>query len=291
MASVVPSTPAFIGFMLKDVGGRLAMISHNLKTTRFAYPVCRHQNVKAFRCMVPWTQDAAFIAPNAMVMGNVALGHDTAVFYHACIRNLHTRDPTRIGDHSVIMERVSFLGQVKVGHNTLIAAGATLDCCQIHDNVYIGPGASIALGAVVENGAIVAAGSVVDKDVRIPAGELWAGAPAEKIADVTPAQMSELKHMIHFQIKVAKEHLHAIHDHVHATEELSSEWLNNVVQQLEAQQQQVKVHTSVDFPVEAKRFMEPRVYQRRPEMHMRMSYPVNRIAPWMPRSPDAVANA
>jgi carbonic anhydrase/acetyltransferase-like protein (isoleucine patch superfamily) len=277
--------------MIKDVGGRIALCGHWLSTHRHPYPVVRHQNVRVYRSMMPWVQDAGFVAPNALVMGNVALGHDTVIFYHTVIRNFHTKDATRIGDHTAIMDRVSFMGQVQVGSGVYVGPGATLDCCTIHSNVYIGAGACIGLGAIVEDGAIVAAGSVVPKDVRIPAGELWAGSPAEKISDVTSEQAAEVKHLVHHQVHVAKAHGHAIHDHVHETEELSREWLDKTIALMEAQQQAVKVHTSVEIPVEAKRFLQPRVYQRRPEMHMRMSYPVNRMAPWMPKFADQCANA
>jgi len=291
MASIVPTALSTVGLLIKDVGGRIALAGHWLSTHRHPYPVIRHQNVRVYRSMMPWVQDAGFIAPNALVMGNVVLGHDTVIFYHAVIRNFHTKNATRIGDHSAIMDRVSFLGQVEVGSNVYVGPGATLDCCYVHNNAYIGAGACIALGAIVEDGAIVAAGSVVNKDVRIPAGELWAGVPAEKISDVTSEQAAEIQHQVHHQVEVAKAHGQAIHDHVHETEELSREWLQKTIELMEAQQQAVKVHTSVEIPVEAKRFLEPRVYQRRPEMHMRMSYPVNRMAPWMGKFADQCANA
>lgn len=289
MASVVGST-SHLAFMMKDVGQKLTIWAHYLKSHRVPVPVLRHQNVRVYRHMMPWVQDCGFIAPSAMVMGNVVLGHDTVIFYHAIVRNFHTKEATHIGDHTAVMDRVSFLGQVQVGSNSYIGQGATLDCCNIGEGVYIGAGAAIALGAVIENGAMIAPGSVVDKDTRVPAGELWAGVPAVKVGEVTPEQHSEVHHIVHEQVRIAKEHSHAIHDHEHATEELGKEWLDNAIQMMEAQQREVKVHTSVDIPIEAKRFLQPRVHFRRPEMHMRMSYPVNRVAPWMTKFADQCAN-
>jgi len=289
-ATVVPAFFSYFGYMIKDVGQRIALMGHFTHTHRYAYPITRHQNVRVYRNLCPWTQDAGFIAPSAHVIGNVVLGHDTVVYYHSTIRNFHSRNATIVGDHSVILDRVSFLGQVRVGHHTVVGIGSTLDCCEIHDNVYIGAGSSVCLGAVVESGAIIAPGSVVPKDTRIPAGELWAGVPAEKISDVTPEQAKELKHMVHHHVENAKHHGHAIHDHVHATENLNSEWLANAMQLMEAQQQQVRTKAPVEIPIEAKRFLEPRVHMRRPEMHLRSSYPVNKIAPWMPKAPDQAGN-
>lgn len=290
-ASTIPGFVSYFGFMLKDVGSRLAMMAHYVRDQRHMYPVIRHQNVRAYRGMLPWTQDSCFIAPSAYVVGNVSLGHDTVVMYHSVIRNYHTRTPTVVGDHSVLMDRVTVMGQVRVGNGVYIGSGASLDCCEINDRCYIGAGATIALGAVVENNAIVAPGSAVGKDQRVYAGELWAGVPAQKVADVTPEQMSELDHMVHEQIDVGHRHSEAIHDHIEATKELDANWLKEAVALMEKQQQQVSVKLPVDIPLEAKRFLEPRVHMRRPEMHMRVSYPVNRAAPWMPKIADSGANA
>ncbi|CCD16907.1 unnamed protein product [Trypanosoma congolense IL3000] len=281
----------YLGFMLKDVGARLAIMSHYLRTKRHMYPVTRHQNVRAYRGMLPWTQDSAFIAPSAFVCGNVSLGHETCVFYHTVIRNYHTINETVIGDHTVVMDRASFLGQVRVGGGVYIGPGCTLDCCSVGDGVYIGAGASIALGAVIENNAIIAAGSSVPKDAHVYAFELWAGNPAQKVEDVTLEQAQEVAHVVHKQIAVGKAHAHAIHEHEHQTAELDAEWLRHVLEAMEKQQQQVALKLPVDIPLEAKRFLAPRVHMRRPEMHMRMSYPVNRIAPWMPKVADQTANA
>ncbi|KAK7201841.1 Bacterial transferase hexapeptide (six repeats) [Novymonas esmeraldas] len=289
-ATTVPGLFPYFGFMLKDVGARLSIISHYMQTKRHPYPMMRHQNIRAYRGTLPWTQDAGFIAPSAYLVGNVVLGHDTTIFYHTVLRNYHTKVPTMIGDHTVIMDRATLMGQIRVGHSTYIGAGATLDCCEVHDNVYIGPGASIALGAVVENNSIVAAGSAVPKDARVYAGELWAGNPAQKVADVSPAQSAEVGHMVHDQVNVGKEHYAAIHHHVEHTKELSAEWLREAVAMMEAQQQEMSVKLPMEIPLEARRFLQPRVHMRRPEMHMRMSYPVNRTAPWMPKAADQTAN-
>lgn len=290
-ATTVPGFISYFGYLAKDVGARLAIMAHYVRDRRHMYPVVRHQNVRAYRSMLPWTQDSCFIAPSAYVVGNVALGHDTVIMYHSVIRNYHTRTATTLGDHTVVMDRVTIMGQVRVGNNVFIGQGASLDCCEIHDNVFIGHGATVALGAVIENNAILAPGSVVGKDQRVYAGELWAGVPAAKVAEVTPEQMSELEHMIHDQIEVGQAHAKAIHDHIEATQELDVDYLKEAVALMERQQTQVSVKLPVDIPLEAKRFLQPRVHMRRPEMHMRVSYPVNRSAPWMPKMADQTANA
>ena len=290
MASVIGFLPTHCGFMLKDFASRLVYWAHLATTHRHMDPVMRHQNIKTYRNMVPHTMDASFIAPSSCVTGNVVLGNETCVFYHACIRNFHTIIATHVGDSSVVMDRVTLMGQVKVGSHSYIGPGSSLDCCEIHDNVYIGAGATICLGAIVETGAIVAAGSVVPKDARVPAGELWAGSDAEKIGDVTPDQATEVSHAIEEQIHIAHAHSAAVKAHLEETKDLNLEWFRKVMSEMEAQQQQVATPLGVNFPLEAKRFLTPRVTMRRPELHARSSNPVNRTAPWMPKIADQGGN-
>lgn len=127
----------------------------------------------------------AFIAPSARVAGNVTLGHDTCIFYHTVVRNNNQLKRTVIGDHTAVMDRATVMGPVTIGQGCYVGIGCSLQCCRVCDNAYIGHGATVCLGAVIENNAIVAAGSTVAKDTHVYAGELWAGQPAVKIADVT----------------------------------------------------------------------------------------------------------
>lgn len=289
MASCNPMV-AHVANMMKDIGQRLYKVTHKMTSRRYPYPVIRHTNIRIYRHICPVTEDALFVAPNALVQGNVVLGHNVSVMYHATLRNFHCVNPVRIGDNTTIMDRVSFLGQVRVGHDCVIGVGATLDCCDVHDNVYIGHGACVQLGCNIEDGAIIAAGAVVSKDVRVGAGELWAGNPAKKVATVSEEQAAEVQHRVHDSIEAAKEHKEAIELLYKENEHLDHDWLMRVCDQIEKRTMAVGLAPDVRVPIEAKRFMEPRVAMRRMDMHMRVSYPVNRIAPWMAKCPDWAMN-
>lgn len=286
----IATFPSHFGYMIKDVASRVVMMAHKSRSARLMHPTMRHMNVKAYRNIIPYTHEAAFIAPSACIIGNVALGHDTSIFYHSCVRNLNTITPTLIGDHTMVMDRCTLMGQVTIGSNTYIGPGTSLDCCEVHDNVYIGPGCTICLGAVIENGAILAAGSVVPKDCRVPAGELWAGSDAEKIGEVSAEQSGEVSHVVHDQLHIAQAHQAAITAHLDETRDFTLEWFTKVMGKMEEQEQSVALPLGVNYPLEARQFMQPRVTMRRPELQMRMSYPVNRTAPWMPKAADQVQN-
>ena len=52
--------------------------------------------------------------------------------------------------------------------------GAVLHACTVHDEAFVGMGATLLDGAVVEKGAMVAAGATVTPGSRVPAGQIWA---------------------------------------------------------------------------------------------------------------------
>lgn len=290
-ACVVGGFIPYCGLLLKDIGARLSIMAHFLESPRALYPITRHQNIRAYRGILPFTDDAAFVAANAFVCGNVVLGHDSCVFYHAVLRNYHTRQRTEIGDGAVLLDRSTTMGQVRVGARSLIGIGATLDCCDVGDDVLVGHGASIALNAVLENGCVVAAGTAVPKDARVYSGELWAGNPGQKVGDVEVDELRKVQEMISKYITQGKAHAEAIAAHVEETSNMDEEWLKKKIIEVDKQQQQVALENKVHIPLEARRFLEPRVYMRRPELHQRTSYPVNRVAPWMPKPADQTANA
>jgi hypothetical protein len=58
----------------------------------------------------------------------------------------------------------------------------------IGDAVVIGAGAQVLDGAFVESHAQIAPGSVVTPGTKVPAGQLWAGAPAKMVRQLTEAE-------------------------------------------------------------------------------------------------------
>lgn len=281
-----------IGHMLKDIAGRLTIMSHEMRSTRLMMPVTRHQNLRVYRHIVPDFFFANWISPTASVVGNVVLSTGSSIFAHACIRNYHQQQQTIIGENTAVLERVTFMGQVRVGSECVIGIGSTLDTCEIGNNVFIGSRVHIALGCNIENGAIISSGSVVQKDTRVPAGELWAGNPAQKVGVVTPEQASEVQHQVYDYQHLAEMHKVAYEKHVAENSEFDPEWLRRVCAQIEERQSSIKLAsaTDIDVPLEARQFMTPRVSSRRPTEHRYIVYPVNKVAPWMPRSPDWAAN-
>jgi carbonic anhydrase/acetyltransferase-like protein (isoleucine patch superfamily) len=129
----------------------------------------------------PTIADSAFIAPNSTIIGNVIIGAESSIWFQCVIRadvqSITIGDCTNIQDGSVIhVTRVN--GPTKIGSYVTIGHRALLHACTIEDYGFIGMGATLLDGVLVQKGGMVAAGSVVTSGKIIASGEIWAGNPA-----------------------------------------------------------------------------------------------------------------
>jgi carbonic anhydrase/acetyltransferase-like protein (isoleucine patch superfamily) len=82
--------------------------------------------------------------------------------------------------------------KVSIGDNVYVGPNVTLDSCTLESFSYIGMGASLGRGTTVESFAVVASGAQVAAGATVPSGQIWAGAPAKYLRDLT----QEEKHLI-----------------------------------------------------------------------------------------------
>lgn len=136
-----------------------------------------------------------FIAENATIVGDVALGERCSVWFNAVIRGDVNR--IRVGDYTNIQDGViihctyqtapTTIGSfVNIGHNALVHG------CELRDRILIGMGAIVLDHAIVEEYVIIAAGTVVLEGMRCESGYLYAGIPARKVKPITPEQRKML---------------------------------------------------------------------------------------------------
>jgi carbonic anhydrase/acetyltransferase-like protein (isoleucine patch superfamily) len=141
----------------------------------------------------PTYGNACFFAETAVIIGDVMLGDECSVWYHAVIRGdvHHIRIGNRVNiqDGAVIhatFERspTTIGNRVSIGHNALVHG------CTIHDNVLIGMGAIVMDDCIIESNSIIAAGAVVTQGTHVPSGTIYGGVPAKKLKD-TPSELIE----------------------------------------------------------------------------------------------------
>ena len=106
----------------------------------------------------------AWIAPTAVILGNVVVGPHVRVLYGAVL-TAEGRLPLAVGDHCVIMEhavlRAAGRWSLELGDHVLVGPYAHLSGC------WIGSGSFIATGAMVFNGARLGRGCVVALDGKV----------------------------------------------------------------------------------------------------------------------------
>lgn len=135
-----------------------------------------------FEGMRPRIHESAWIAPSAVVIGNVEIGPEASVWFGAVIRGDDPDRVIRIGARTSVQDNcvihVSAEGPTLVGEEVTIGHGAVLESCEIGRGSLVGMNATVLQRVLVGEAALIAAGSVVAAGTTIPPRSLVAGAPA-----------------------------------------------------------------------------------------------------------------
>lgn len=138
----------------------------------------------------PVIHDTAFIAPGAVICGDVEIGPEASVWYGCVLRGDENKivigAGSNVQDGSVIHVDNPEIGGLPtiIGDNALVGHKCMLHGATVHDGGFVGMAATMLDGSVVETGAMLAAGAFLSPRKTVPAGELWAGTPAKKFRDL-----------------------------------------------------------------------------------------------------------
>eukprot|EP01128_Nolandella_sp_AFSM9_P012855 TRINITY_DN9695_c0_g1_i1.p1 TRINITY_DN9695_c0_g1~~TRINITY_DN9695_c0_g1_i1.p1 ORF type:complete len:265 (+),score=54.08 TRINITY_DN9695_c0_g1_i1:902-1696(+) len=143
----------------------------------------------------------AWVAPNAVVSGRLEMWSRASLWYGVVVRAdtklVRIGYGTNIQDHTVIHEAYGELssnhdGSTVVGHHVTVGHNCILNACTIEDRCIIGSNSKLMPGSYVEKFSQLGAGSVLEGGQRVPSGQLWAGAPAKYIRDLTDREKVEI---------------------------------------------------------------------------------------------------
>jgi carbonic anhydrase/acetyltransferase-like protein (isoleucine patch superfamily) len=162
-----------------------------------------------YRGIMPTIHPSAFIAPDAVIIGDVHIGPDTGIWYGCVLRGdvniIRIGARTNIQDGSVIHVSKGG-GGTHVGDDITVGHMALLHDCRLDNASFVGMKACIMDGAVVESYGMVAAGALVTPNKKIPSGELWSGNPAKLMRALKDGEREMiLKSAAHY-VKLAAEH-------------------------------------------------------------------------------------
>ncbi len=129
----------------------------------------------------PRVAQDAFVAPNAVLIGDVEVESEASVWFGAVLRGDWNR--IRVGARSSVQDNCVVHSTVKIGadigEDCTIGHGAIIHSSTVKDGALIGINSVVLDGAVVGEEAVVSAGSVVTPGTQVPPRSLVAGAPAK----------------------------------------------------------------------------------------------------------------
>ena len=150
--------------------------------------------IRAYAGVWPRIHPDAWIAPGAVVVGDVEIGPDSSVWYGSVLRgDVHS---VRVGSRSnlqdgcvlhVTRDRFACVvgDEVTVGHRAVVHG------CRIGDGALIGIGAIVLDGASVGAGALIGAGAVVTPGTVIPERWVALGIPARPVRELAVGEIAE----------------------------------------------------------------------------------------------------
>lgn len=130
----------------------------------------------------PRIHPTAFVAPSAVVIGNVEIEAEASVWFGAVLRGDEPEHEIRVGARSSVQDNVvlhvSRRGATLIGPEVTVGHGAVLESCTVGRGALIGMNAVVLQGATIGEEALIAAGAVVGDGAVIPPRALAAGTPA-----------------------------------------------------------------------------------------------------------------
>lgn len=144
----------------------------------------------------PEIDNSVFIAPNAVVIGQVKIASGASVWFHTLIRGdintIEIGKDSNIQDgctmHVTHEHGVTVEERVTVGHNVILHG------CHVKSECLIGMGSILLDGVVINQGCLIAAGSLLSPNTVIPENSLVMGVPGKvvrKLNDDERKRMSQ----------------------------------------------------------------------------------------------------
>nr|CCD15801.1 unnamed protein product [Trypanosoma congolense IL3000] len=210
MTAVLPEwaikKPSRLAFALEKLGTRLSSMAR--KVIAASDSLMGIQPREKLNCVPrllavndvrPTVMDNVFIAPSALISGDVRVGRKNYIGYNAIIRA--EKDETiYLGESCNVQEKAVITGSTTIGKWSTIEPMAIVDTADIASCSFVGANAIVMKGARIESGSMLCSTSVLQSGVIIPSGEMWSGNPAEKVRDLTEKEREDIikaaKHMV-----------------------------------------------------------------------------------------------
>lgn len=147
----------------------------------------------------PTIDPTAFVHPDAVIIGDVAIGPESSIWPTAVLRGDH--GSVRIGAQTSIQDgtivHCTAALPTTVGDRCTVGHNAHLEGCTVHDDSLIGSGAVVLHRAVIGPNALVGACALVPNDLVVPRNARALGVPA-RITEGVVADGALLENATHY---------------------------------------------------------------------------------------------
>ena len=137
-----------------------------------------------FRGTWPRVHPTAFVAPTASVIGDVEIGEGSGIWYGCVLRGdtnvIRVGARTNLQDGTIVhVNRKTFAALI--GDDVSVGHAAIIHACTLENRAFVGMGATVLDGCVIEEGGMLGAGGLLPPGKRIGRNELWIGSPAHLV--------------------------------------------------------------------------------------------------------------
>jgi gamma-carbonic anhydrase len=147
-----------------------------------------------FQGVWPTIADDVFIAPGAVIIGNVTIHEGASIWYNAVVRG--DVAPIVIGRNTNIQDNctlhVDADAPLTIGDDCTVGHGAVVHGATIEQHVLIGMKAAVLSHARVGSNTIIGASALVAEHKYIPEGVLAIGVPARVARPLTAAESEKI---------------------------------------------------------------------------------------------------
>jgi carbonic anhydrase/acetyltransferase-like protein (isoleucine patch superfamily) len=159
--------------------------------------------------IAPTIHPDAWIAPGAVIVGDVHIGAHSNIWFGCVIRgdvnSIRIGERTNIQDGSVI-HVTRKTGPTTIGSGITVGHKALIHAATIQDNSFVGMGSVVLDFAVIETGGYLAAGAVLTPRKTVPTGQMWAGNPAKYFRDLKPEEVEYIPVSAQHYVNLANEY-------------------------------------------------------------------------------------
>jgi len=136
----------------------------------------------------------AYIAPGAAIVGEVSVGRNASVWFHATLRG--DMESIKIGAESNVQDgcvvHVDRGRPTLIGERVTLGHGAIVHASIVEDDVLVAMKAVVLSGCRVGRHTLIGAGAVVPEGTVIPEGSLVLGLPARVVRPLRPEEIERI---------------------------------------------------------------------------------------------------